>query len=97
MRLGYAQVDELIKAARSQQCRIEKVGPVRRGDDKDLARILRIVQFGHQLRDDAVHHTTGVTVGAAGRRERINLVEEDAAGRRVACLVEDLSQRDAEG
>ena len=98
VRIAHAEIEHPVEAAGAQEGGVEEVGAVRRADDEDVpggrrgrrrGRRRDAVELGEELRDDAVHDAARVAVRAAFRRDRVELVEEDDAGARVARALED--------
>src|SRR3546814_3650364 len=73
--------DLAVEAARTQQRRIEHVGPVRRGDDDDAFVGLEAVHFDEELVQRLLALVIAVAeTGAAMAADRVDLVDEDDAG-----------------
>ena len=77
--VGDADLDFPVEAAGAAQRGVEVVGDVGGADDDDLAAGLEAVHQGEQLGDDALLDLA-FDVGAIGG-DRVDLVEEDDAGR----------------
>ena len=101
VRVAHAEVEQLVESAGTEERGVEQVRPVRRADHKDVAGAAAAaaaavpavpggdaVEFGEELRDDAVHDAARVAVRAALGRDRVQLVEEDDAGAGVARTLE---------
>ena len=81
-----------VEAARPEQGRIEDVGPVRRGDEDDVVLHLEAVHLDEEL----VQRLLALVVasaetGAAMPADRVDLVHEDDAGRRLLRLLEEVA------
>mmetsp|Transcript_37069 Transcript_37069/g.124188 ORF Transcript_37069/g.124188 Transcript_37069/m.124188 type:complete len:214 (-) Transcript_37069:464-1105(-) len=78
---GRADAHQHVEPARPEERRLEKVWPVGGAEHEEVAPRVDAVELRHELRDDAVHHAAGVRRRAARGRERVDLVEEEDAGR----------------
>ena len=81
-----------VEAARAQQRRVEDVRAVRRGDDDDV----RVRVEAVHLDEDLVQRLLALVVraaeaGAALAADRVDLVDEDDAGRVALGLVEEVA------
>ena len=88
--VGHADLDLAVEAARPAQRRIDRVGPVRRRYDDDLAPALDPVHEREQLRDYALLDLARDLV--ALWRDRVDLVDEHDARRALLGLPEYLAQ-----
>jgi len=75
-----------IKAARTQDRRVDHVLPVGRAYDDDVLQAFYAVDLAQQLRNNRVLHVGG-NARTAGAEDRIHLVEEDDDRRSLACLL----------
>ena len=92
--LDVGRVDDhlAVEAAGAQQRRVEDVGPVRGGDDDDVGVRVEAVH----LHEDLVQGLLALVVaaaeaGAALAADRVDLVDEDDAGRVALGLVEQVA------
>src|SRR5262249_1408103 len=90
--VGTIHDDSAIESAWAQQRGIEHVGPVGRGHENDAFVRLEPVHFDEQL----IERLLALVVAAAKTRsavasDRIDLVDEDDAGRVLLALLEEIS------
>ena len=90
--VGVRDDDLPVEAAGAQQRRVEHVGPVGRGDDDDALVLLEAVHLDEQL----VERLLALVVAAAEARaamaaDRVDLVDEDDAGRVLLGLLEHVA------
>ena len=80
-------IDELIKAARSQDGRINDVRSVGSANDKYIFLCGHAIHFCQDLVDDSVGSPTTISnVAATGLGNRIQLIKEQYTGGSLACL-----------
>lgn len=85
--VGQRDVDELVETAGPHHRRVEDVGPVGRADHEDVLLGADAVNLGQDLVDDAVAHVGAAARGGAALLcDRVHLVEEDDARRRLPRL-----------
>ena len=88
--------DAAVEAARAQQRRIEHVGAVGRGDEDDALVRLEAVHLDEQLVQRLLALVVAAAeAGAAMAADRVDLVDEDDAGRVLLALLEQVA--DARG
>jgi hypothetical protein len=90
--VGERHDDLAVEAAGSQQCRVEHVRPVGRGDDDDALVALEAVHLDQQL----VQRLLALVVAAAEARaavpaDGVDLVDEHDAGRVLLRLLEHVA------
>ena len=84
--------DLAVEAARAQQRRIEHVGTVGRGDDDDAFVAFEAVHLDQQLVQRLLALVvTAAEAGAAMAADRVDLVDEDDAGRVLLRLLEHVA------
>ena len=89
-RVGHADLDLPIEAARAAQRRVEHLGDIRGADHDHLAACDEPVHQAEQLGDDAFLHFAD-DFGALGR-DGVDLVDEDDGGRTAGRLFEDFAE-----
>ncbi len=90
--VGARHDDLAVEAARAQQRRIEHVGAVGRGDDDDALVRLEAVHLDEQLVERLLALVIAVAeAGAAMAADRVDLVDEDDAGRVLLRLLEHVA------
>ena len=90
--VGPVDDDLPVEAARTEQRRIEDVGPVRRGDEDDVVLHLEAVHLDEQLVERLLALVvTAAEAGAAMAADRVDLVHEDDARRRLLRLLEEVA------
>src|SRR6185437_11732092 len=90
--VGQAHHHLAIEATRTQQRGIEHVGAVRRGDHDDAFRALETVHLDQQLVQRLLALVmTAAEAGAAMAADRVDLVDEDDAGRMLLGLLEHVA------
>ena len=96
MHVGAVDDDLAVEAARTQQRRIEDVGTVGRGDQDDAGVLIEAVHLDEQLVEGLLALVvTAAEAGAALAADRVDLVDEHDAGRRLLGLFEQVA--DARG
>ena len=90
--VGNRHLEQQVKAAWAQQGAVDQVQPVRGGQDHHPFQLLNAIQLRQQLADHTLGHLAR-RPAASLWRNRINLVEEDNTGRRLAGFAEDLAHR----
>ena len=88
--VGQADVDLAVEAARAEDRRVERVEPVRRGDDDDVLGRPEAVELDEELVQRLLPLLVAVRA-AAGLADRVELVEEDDAPTELAGLGEQLA------
>ena len=90
--VGTIDDDAAIEAARAQQRRVEHVGPVGRGHQDDAFVRLEAVHLDEQLIERLLALVvTAAETGAAVPADRVDLVDEDDAGRVLLALLEQVA------
>ena len=90
--VGQRHDDLAVEAARAQQRRVEHVRTVRRGDDDDAFVAFEAVHLDEQLVERLLALVvTAAEAGAAMTADRVDLVDEDDAGRVLLRLVEHVA------
>ena len=90
--VGARHDDAAIEAARAQQRRVEHVGAVGRGDDDDALVRLEAVHLDEELVQRLLALVvTAAEAGAAVAADRVDLVDEDDAGRVLLALLEQVA------
>ena len=90
--VGAVDDDLPVEAARAQQRRIEHVGPVRRGDQDDARVLIEAVHLDEQLVERLLALVVAAAeAGAALAADRVDLVDEDDARRRLLGLIEEIA------
>ena len=90
--VGQRHDDLAVEAARAQQRRIEHVRTVGRGDDDDAFVALEAVHLDQQLVQRLLALVvTAAEAGAAMAADRVDLVDEDDAGRVLLGLLEHVA------
>ena len=90
--LGKWHDDLSVEATRTQQCRVEDVGTVRRGEDHDPCAGLEAVHFGQHLVQGLLALVVTTTeTGTALASDRVDLVDEDDRLAHLACLLEEVT------
>ena len=90
--VGPVDDDLAVEAARAQQRRVEDVGPVRRGDEDDVVLHLEAVHLDEQLVQRLLALVVAAAeAGAAMAADRVDLVHEDDARRRLLRLLEQVA------
>ena len=90
--IGARHHDLAVEAARAEQGRVEHVGPVGRGDDDDALIRLEAVHLDEQLVQGLLALVIAVAeAGAAMAADRVDLVDEDDAGRVLLGLLEHVA------
>ena len=90
--VGVRDDDLTVEAAGPQQCRIEHVGPVGRGDDDDAFVLLEAVHLDEQLVERLFALVVAAAkAGAAMATDRVDFVDEDDAGRVLLRLLEHVA------
>ena len=96
LHVGTVDDDAAIEAAGTQQRRIEHVGTVGRGDEDDAFVRLEAVHLDEQLVQRLLALVVAAAeAGAAMAADRVDLVDEDDAGRVLLALLEQVA--DARG
>ena len=96
LHVGTVDDDAAIEAAGTEQRRIEDVGTVRRGDEDDAFVRLEAVHLDEQLVQRLLALVVAAAeAGAAMTADRVDLVDEDDAGRVLLALLEQIA--DARG
>ena len=94
--IGAVDDDLPVEAAGTQQRGIEHVGPVRRGDQNDAGVLIEPVHLDEQLVERLFALVVpAAEAGAALAADRVDLVDEDDARRRLLRLIEQIA--DARG
>ena len=85
--------DLAVEAAGAQQRRVEDLRPVGRREDDEAGAGIEAVHLDQQLIERLLLLvvTAGIRADAAGAAERVELVDEDDAGRLRACLLEKIA------
>ena len=78
--VGQADVNQHVKAPRSQQRRVHHVGPIRGSQHQYTFEFFDAVEFGQELADHALAHTRVGRATAAPRCQCIDLVKEHQTG-----------------
>ena len=90
VRIGHDHL--AVEAAGAQQCRVENVGPVGRGDEDDAFIRLEAVHFHQQLIERLLALVVAAAeTGAAMAADRVDFVDEDDAGRVLLRLFEHVA------
>src|SRR4051794_34127471 len=90
--VGPVDDDLAIEAARAQKCRIEDVGPVRRGDQNDVVLQLEPVHLDEELVEGLLALVVPTAqAGAAVAADGVDLVHEDDARRGLLGLLEEVT------
>ena len=90
--VGQRHDDLAVEAARAQQRRVEHVGPVGRGDHDDAEVGLEAVHLDQQLVQRLLALVVAAAeAGAALAADRVDLVDEDDAGRVLLRLLEHVA------
>ena len=90
LRVRRVQLHLAVEAAGAAQRGIERVGAVGRADDDHLPARLKPIHQREELPDDALLHLAP-DLGAL-RRDGVDLVQEDHAGRVLLRVLEDAAQ-----
>ena len=90
--IGPRHHDAAVEAARAQQRRVEHVGPVGRRDQDHALVALEAVHLDEQLVQRLLALVvTAAETGAAVAADRVDLVDEDDAGRVLLALQEEIA------
>ena len=92
LHVGTVDDDAAVEAAGAQQRRIEHVGTIGRGDEDDAFVRLEAVHLDEQLIERLLAFVvTAAEAGAAMAADRVDLVDEDDAGRVLLALLEQVA------
>src|SRR5438046_2067993 len=90
--VGPVDDDLTVEATRAQQGGVEDVGPVRRRDQNDVVLQLEPVHLDEELVQGLLALVVApAEAGAAMAADRVDLVHEDDARRRLLCLLEQVT------
>ena len=90
--VGTIDDNPAVEAARTKERRIEHVGTVGRGDEDDALGAFEPVHFDEQLIQSLFALVvTAAETGAAMTTDRVDLVDEDDAGRALLALLEQVA------
>ena len=92
--VGQRHLDDAVEPAGAEQGGIDNVEPVGRADYEHVAELFEPVYLGEYLRDDALRDARAPVAASPRpppRHERVDLVEEHDARRRLAGLAEHLA------
>src|SRR5215207_7981920 len=89
--VGQVHRDLAIETSGSRERLVENVRPVGRSDDYNRARLIESIQLDEQLVECLILiGRGGVAATAALSSKRVNLVDEDDAGRKLSSLREQV-------
>lgn len=90
--VGQGNVDESVKTTGTAQSVVELLRSVGSADDEDVLLAGHTIHLSEKLVDDTVRGTASIALRTTtGLGDRVQLIEEDNAGRGSASLVEDVT------
>ena len=87
------KANDIVEAPAAQERRFHPLGPIGGRQQDDAFDVTQVVDFTQELTENALVDVGAEPFGAQPRRDRIDRVEEQDAGRRPPRLLEDLAQR----
>ena len=90
-KIGELDGDAAVEAARAQQCRVERLGPVRGGKHDDDLVVVKAIHLGQELVQRLLALVVGVDRGVAPLADSIDLIDEDDAGSLLVRFLEEVA------
>src|SRR4029077_3006596 len=79
-----------VKPPWAEKSGVHDIGPIGCRDDDDVSQLFKSVHLGQELADDPLRHVGISRAAPTNRRDRIDLVKENDARRRLASFPKNL-------